>query len=301
MSKKGPGRIFGWLAAVALGIGAGYLIFSPSEESIAQAASKGHVAVELHADDETSATFSVRKLSGASGKLTVVIPAGTPIRNSNPDGQWLITARQVVVHLSDGMPEVDQQIETYCAHQFAIPPNSSSQLGLATSVPSYSGGGGGVVEEELEPLHKLASCLSEQSAGRGDRELAVWMVADGRTGKSYEEVRDELRSQFRKQARADMQREMRGDIREKMRQQFPKLSEDRLQQEVDYYLQNTLERRIAEQAEEKVTEEIKGFINAAKPLLERCGGKTSEMRFFQTAPQTVAEAAPAPQVLAAGK
>ena len=64
MSKKGGG----WLVA-ALVIGVGYLIFRPTDESIAEAASKGHVAVDIRADDETRATFTVRRLSGASGNF----------------------------------------------------------------------------------------------------------------------------------------------------------------------------------------------------------------------------------------
>jgi hypothetical protein len=57
-----------------------------------------------------------------------------------------------------------------------------------------------------------------------------------------------------------------------------------LEREVDYYLQNALEQRVAIEAEEKTTAELKGFITAAKPLLEHCGSKTSDMKFFQTAP-----------------
>ncbi|PYP91953.1 MAG: hypothetical protein DMG65_05805 [Candidatus Angelobacter sp. Gp1-AA117] len=40
-------------------------------------------------------------------------------------------------------------------------------------------------------------------------------------------------------------------------------------------------------SEQKAAEEIRNFVQRAKPLLEHCGNKTAEMRFFQTAPQNI--------------
>lgn len=287
MKRNGKGSTFKWLLVLAAGIGIGYLIFSPKEENIKDAIDKSHAAVEIHASDETSATFTVSRLNTGPRKLTIVIPAGTLIRNSDPDGQWLMTARALVIHLSDDMPQVTQQVETYCLHQFSLAPTIQSELAVATS-PSFSGGGG-VSSEELEPLHKLADCLAQENAGRSDRELAVWMLADERTKKSYDEVMDQLRSQFRQQAETKMREQLSGEIRDKLRQQWPTLSEERLQQEIDYYRNNTLEKRITEQSEQKAAEEIRNFVRVAKPLLEHCGNKTAEMRFFQTAPQGISE------------
>lgn len=289
MKRDGKGSAFKWLLVLAAGIGIGYLIFSPKkeEEDIKDAIGKSHAAVEIHANDESSATFTVSRLNTSSRKLTIVIPAGTVIRNSDPDGQWLMTARPLIIHLSDDMPQVTQQVETYCLHQFSLPPTIKSELAVATS-PSFSGGGG-VSSEELEPLHKLADCLAKENAERGDRELAVWMLADERTQKSYDEVMDQLRSQYRQQAETKLGEQLSGEIRDKLRQQWPTLSEERLQQEINYYKSNTLEKRIAEQSEQKATKEIRNFVRAAKPLLEHCGNKTAEMRFFQTVPQDISE------------
>jgi len=286
MKRNGPGSAFKWLLVLAAGIGIGYLVFSPKEENIKDAISKSHAAVEIHASDETSATFTVSRLTGPR-KLTIVIPAGTLIRNSDPDGQWLMTARPLTIHLSDDMPQVVQQVETYCLHQFSLPPTIQSGLAVAPS-PSSSGGGG-VSSEELEPLHKLADCLAQENAERSDRELAVWMLADEHTQKSYDEVMDQLRSQYKQQAETKMREQLSGEIHDKLRQQWPTLSEERLQQEIDYYKSNTLEKRIAEQSEQKATEEIRNFVQRAKPLLEHCGNKTAEMRFFQTAPQNISQ------------
>jgi hypothetical protein len=276
-------RTFAWLLALAAGIGIGYLIFSPAKESIDEAHDKQHVAVDIQASDETSATVKVRKLQGSPSKLTVVIPEGTVILNGDPDGQALMTAHAVTIHLSDSAPESTQQIETYCLHQFAAPPTLTSNLYLPSGAYEYSRSG--VEVEEMEPLQKLVSCLADRTDSRTDRELAVWMLADGRDRKSYEQVRAELRDRYKSQGESGLGNELMGDIREKLRRQFPNLSAERLEQEIGYYRQTTLEKRISDQAEQKATEEIKSFLQVARPLLEKCGRKPGEMKFFQTAPQ----------------
>jgi hypothetical protein len=278
---KGAGKILGWLVAIAAGIGIGYLIFSPTEESLDQAVTKSHVEAGIQAADETSATISARKSSSAPGKLTIVIPAGTPIRNADLSGQWLMTARAVTFRLTDKAPEATQQVETYCLHQFDDPPTLKSQLSIA-SFPNSSMGSG-VSEEETEPLHKLASCLANETEGRETRNLAIWMLSDHHAGKSFDEVKEELQRQYRRQAEAKLPGDLAGNIRETMRRQFPGVSDERLGQEIEYYRQNTLEKRIAAEAEQKTQEELKGFL-AVKPLLEKCGSKPGGMRFFQTAP-----------------
>lgn len=273
------GRALALLLMLALGLGLGYLIFGPAQESIDRAAGKQHVAVEVRASDETSATFTVQKLGGAPDKLTLAIPAGMPIRNADRGGQWLVTAQKVVIRLAGGVTEATQKVETYCLHQFAKPPTLESALSIA----ALSAGGRSSVEE-TEPVRKLADCLARQPDDRDNRQLAVWMVADGWTDKSYAEVREQLRSRFREQIRPRMRSDMSGEIRKKLQQQWPDLTEQRLREEIAYYERNTLGRRIAEKIEENTTEELKGFVQRAKPLLERCGHKTSEMRFFASTP-----------------
>ena len=138
---------------------------------------------------------------------------------------------------------------------------------------------GGVSWEQLEPLHKLADCLAQQTESRTDRQLAVWMLADDRVQQSYEQVKIDLRNQFRSQAETRLRTEAGGELRDKLRRQFPSLSEDRLRQEIDYYMDHNLEKRVDEEAETQ----LKEFLERARPLLERCGNKPTEMRFFQTA------------------
>lgn len=281
MSGKRGGKALGWLVAIAAGIGIGYLVFSPKDESIQSAVNQSHVSVEVHAENETAATISVARLADAPSHLTLTIPAGTPIRNNDRDGQWLITARPVTVRLSQGTPQFTQEVETYCLHQFDDPPTAKSDLSIAAQSAMSIIGGGGVVEEEMEPLRKLASCMAGRTDSRQDRELAVWLLADDRASKSYSDVRDELRRQYQSQGAAKMRTDLEGDIRESLRRQFPGLSEERLGQELEYYRENTLEKRIAREAEEKTDEELRGFVRV-RPILEQCGSKPGEMRFFRT-------------------
>ena len=282
MSRKSGGKVLGWLVAIAAGVGIGYLVFSPKEESIQSAVNQSHVSVEVHAENETAATISVARLAEAPSHMTLTIPAGTPIRNNDRDGQWLITARPVTVRLSQGAPQSTQEVETYCLHQFDNPPTAGSDLSIASLSAMSIIEGGGVEEEEVEPLRKLAGCMAERTDNRQDRELAVWLLADDRASRSYSDVRDELRRQYQLQGEAKMRSELSGDIREALRSQFPGLSAERLEQEIEYYRENTLETRIARQAEEKTDEELRGFIRI-RPILEKCGIKPGEMRFFQTA------------------
>jgi hypothetical protein len=283
MATQGKGRIFRWLLVLAAGIGIGYLIFTPTKESIDEARDKQHVAVEIHASDETSAGFTVRKLAGGPSKLTVVIPAGTIISNGDPGSQGLISARAVTIQLSDASPQSTQQVETYCLRQFAAPPTLDSHLYLPSG--AYTSSNTTVNVEEMEPLQKLVSCLAKRPDSRTDRELAVWLIADKRSQKSYEEVKSELREGFQRQGESGLTAEMMTDIREKLKSQFPGIGEERLNDEISYYRQNTLEKRISEQAGQKAAEEVRNFLRVGRPLLDECGQKTGEMRFFQTAPQ----------------
>jgi hypothetical protein len=281
--KAKAGRKYLVPLAIGVGIWIGYLVFSPAKENLEVAANKNYISLAISASDESSAQFAMSLLPDGPSDLTVVIPAGTVIQNQERDGQWLMTAHAVTVHLTRGQPQSTQQIETYCLDQFAATPNLNSSLSLPPGIGSYHAG---TTVEELDPIQKLSACLDDSVTDRHARELAVWMLANHRTTSTYDEVKTDLRNQFALQATRGIDQAMNGDLLQSLRQQFPKFSEERLQQELNYYREHTLHARIDAEADAKANEEITDFVQKARPLLERCGQKTSEMAFFQTLPNS---------------
>jgi hypothetical protein len=261
---------------VVVGLVLSYLFSGPTEETLHEAVENRHVQVSVKAEGETTATFSVSRLEGGPSTFTVIIPAGTLISNSDTGGQSLMTAMPLVIHFQEAQSNATVTAETYCLNQFNTPPTLASTLDVAT-VPEYS-------SHEIEPIRKLADCLAGQTEDLGNRQLSIWMVAEGLTDKSYYQVDSLLREKHGQQSDAQIRSGLRDELVRNLRQNFPGKDEQWLRDQTAFFERNTLEGLIADDAKKIAETELKGFITSARTLLDVCGHNTAEMRFFKTAP-----------------
>lgn len=244
--------------------------------TIAAAINSGKVEAQISANGDSggSVTITLTRPSGASGTVKIVIPSGTPLYGTDPDGQRLITAVPVVVVLSDDTPSVTQHVQTFCIDEFAATPFNNAPLAF---VPPENGST--TTTEETEPLHKLADCMASVSQSDEDKQLAVWAVSSDWLHKTREGaiqfVTNGLAQRMAKE-RHDQLESKKSDL---MRM-APSLSSDRIDELIEAEYQNGMS-DLNNMAATKANEQVTSFIEDDKDLLETCGYATSDMAIFQ--------------------
>lgn len=244
--------------------------------TIAAAINAGKVEAQVSAngDNGGSVTITLTRPSGVSGTIKVVIPSGTALYGTDPDGQHLITAVPIVVVLSDDNPSVSQQVQTFCIDEFAATPFDNAPLAF---VPPENGSV--ITTEETEPLHKLADCMANASQSDEDKQLAVWAVSSDWLHKTRAEavqfVTDGLAQRMGKE-RHDQLENKKPDL---MRM-APSLSSERIDELIEAEYQNGMS-ELNNMAATKANEQVTSFIENDKNMLETCGYATGDMPIFQ--------------------
>ena len=170
------GKILPWLLVAALAAWTWWRQSPASAVRVTEAVATKQVEVSVETLDSEgqSARVTLRRPQGISGRIHLLLPAGT-VFNSGSQVQRLMLAKPVLVDLDDDSPEATRTVATYCIDEFRTAPEEGVALALGPGEGS-AGGGGYTVEDE--PLHKLADCLDGMDLPASDKQLAVWAVSE---------------------------------------------------------------------------------------------------------------------------
>jgi hypothetical protein len=267
----------GWIVALALAVGICYFWFVRPLEDVRAAAARGQVDLTVAAVGASSATLTVTRRDGVTGRLMFRLPAGTVIANGDPHSQRLITARAVVVTLDASANAVQQQVETYCLDQFKVPPVAASPLRIDPVGTSDA-------EGDLSEISRLADCLEESSGLARDRQLAIWLVKEGFVGKDYDRARGEAIDALAAELGSEMRRKVSRELRSRLRQADPSISEAELRRQEARFSPGKLAVRVHGEAERLIDTSFANARGNVAPLLQACAYDTATLAFFRTAP-----------------
>lgn len=265
-----------WTIAAVLAVILAYYWFSSGPMTVTQAMSRHSIDVQISSTDDQHVAVTVSQASGASGDVTVVLPAGTVIHNGDANGQRLITAAAVAFHISDSNPTQTASVEVYCLDQFKLLPTTASALSLPDQEDETE-------TEETEPVRKLADCMQDTAATHGARQLAIWLAEDGNLNKSYSELHEHLIDSYRasmtEQAKAKLDA-----LADRLRRDMPNMPQDRIEAAVQRYRVGKFSAEVDEAARAQADKDLDGYRNDARPALDKCGYDTASSNFFETAP-----------------
>jgi len=217
-------------------------------------------------------TIRITRAAGASGGLSLIIPAGTVIANGQSEGQRLMTAKTVVVALPDGTSEADQDVEVYCIDEFAETPTPQSVLSVQVPADDEA-------SDETEPLHKLATCLDDKDMPHADKQLAVWLVSSGLLQKSPSDALEAITDSFEQRMIAEKRATLDRDGRQFLKERHPSFSDADIAALLEGEL-NSEAAKIHEQAAQGASEQLTRFRANGRAPLEACGYEPSDMLIF---------------------
>jgi len=247
----------------------------PTPVNIDQAIQAGNIQATMVASDDSgdSATITLTRPSGVTGPVAVTIPSGTVLYSTDVGSQRLITAQTVTVVLSNDNPTDNEQVAVFCMDQFADTP--AAQAVLSFSPPD---GGQTATTEETEPLHKLIDCMASLTQSAGDKQLAVWAIADHLLDKSPAEALQVLTSkiydQNTKQRRAQLEARKTVEL-----QNHPMLTEA----DFDQIVENEMQGSSADRRDKSTTEaksQLDALMQHDKALFASCGYPTDNAPLF---------------------
>jgi len=209
---------------------------------------------------------------GGNGALDFVLPAGFVIHAG--DAQRLMTAVPVAVHIPQGQAQFHQRVETYCLEPFRPPPSAGSSVSLDGGDPGQS--------PDDAAAAKLTGCLKDEGE-HGERQLGVWLVAQGYLEKPYQDVQATLLAKVRQETADELNAKVSGQMADELRRAIPGASEAQVQRQIDRFAPEKIAARIDAQAKELTDQLLGGFV-ASKARLQACGYDPAKLSFFQTAP-----------------
>jgi hypothetical protein len=274
--SKGNGSKY-WLLIVGVVVAVVWVrSCEPTPLTLASAVQSDKVSVNIKADGNSggSAIINVVRSWDTSGKVVVIIPAGTLLFSENSGTQRLMTAVEVRVVLTDEKPQVNTPVQTYCLDEFAPPPNDSSALSIDPPP-----GGSSSTTEETEPLHKLADCMATSSVAQGDKQLAIWAVKEDLLSKSRADALQFITAGLVGQ----MSQERRDQLNAKKpeaEQLARDLSEQEIDAAIDTEFQNSLV-GIRQLAATKANQQLTSLIEHDREMLSSCGYSVADKPLFQ--------------------
>lgn len=265
-----------WTIAAVLAVILVYYWWSSGPLTVAQALSRHSIDVQVSSTDDQHVAVTISQVAGASGDVTVVLPAGTVIHNGDANGQRLITAAAVTFHISDASPTQTASVEVYCLDQFKLLPTTATALSLPDQEDETE-------TEETEPVRKLADCMQDAATTHGARQLAVWLAEDGNLNKSYSELREHLIDSYRTSMTEQAKTKL-DDMAGRLHRDMPDMPQDKIEAAVERYRTGKFSAEIDEAAQTQADKDLDGYRNDARPALDKCGYDTASSNFFETAP-----------------
>lgn len=271
------GRL-GWLVA-AVAVVAALILWREHRQDRADlrgAARRGEVTVSLQVQGPDSAQVTVTRTGTGRGRLDFVLPAGVVIRSADGASQALMTAVPVAVRIAGGSAATQVSVETYCLEPLKPSPTIETPVVFAQDAADSG-------DLRGDDASKLVQCLRPDFATHGERQLAVWLVAQGYLDKPYDEVREKVDSSLRSELAAGMQRKLATDFPAEFRKRAPNVSDQEIQAQLARFTPERIAERVGAKADAMTDSFLKGFL-AARPLLERCGYKPETLAFFGPRP-----------------
>ncbi|MDB5705074.1 MAG: hypothetical protein JWN66_2190 [Sphingomonas bacterium] len=267
----------GWIVALGLVLGILYFWFTRPLEDLRVAATRGQVDLAVVAGGANSATLTITRRDGVTGRLMFRLPAGTVIASDDSHTQRLITAKAVVVSLDASQTTTQQQIETYCLDQFKVPPVATTPLRIDLGSAGDSG-------EGVSEISKLADCLEGTSGSARDRQVAIWLVKEGFIEKNYDQARSEAIDSLATELGTEMRRKISTELRARLRQADPSITEEEIRRQEARFSPGKLSARVHGEAERLIDASFANVRGGVDPILKKCAYDTASLAFFQTAP-----------------
>jgi hypothetical protein len=231
--------------------------------------------------DVIAVTFT-RSAAAPDREISVTIPVGTVIHNGDSTSQRLMTAAPVTVRLAPGVSQVAVSVPTYCLDAFLSKPTPTSTLTLPERAPAFVFGQASDEDRELNPVRKLADCLSGASQPFSERQDAVWLVNEGLFNKPFAEAKTFLYEHWRSALADGAERQMtdgKAAYRDAIRLQNPGISQGDLEAALAAITPAVVEASVESHAREQSEQNATDFFDA-KTSLGECGYDIDKLAFF---------------------
>jgi hypothetical protein len=263
------------IAIVVVGGYAAYRHFA-TPLTLASAIAAGKITTQSSfGGGEAPSTITTMRAAGTLGQLTIVIPAGTLLYTQDAFAQRLITAGAVTIVIPNGVAGMNVEMKTFCVDEFATIPLAETPLSF-TRPPEENF----TRTEEVEPLHKLADCMSGSTLSDADKQLAVWAVSSDLLHRSPVEALEFLTSHFQASITRDQDEKIVRDKRPALIRDHPSLSE----LDIDTLIRNEMESETAEiyeKAAREATAQLRNFLEHDRELLASCGYDVGDLSIFR--------------------
>lgn len=271
-------NLVSWLV-LALIVGGIVYWFSKGDErlDLLRAGQRGQVDLTLAGDGPSKAGLTVARTGGSGGALYFRLPAGTVIRDPSGASQSLMTAVPATIQLAKHQSTASLALETYCLEPMKPPPGLGSALAFEEEA---SDGGAGPDESAAR---ELVTCLKPEAAAHGERQFAVWIVAQGYLEKPYADVQAMLKSSLRSELKAEMTSKVADGFERELRRTASWASEAQIQRQLARFTPQRIETRLEQEADAMTEQYLRGLLGA-RPLLANCGYAVDKLAFFATGP-----------------
>jgi hypothetical protein len=281
-----------WIAAIVIGASLGaYRFVTTQPVDIGAAVRQDYATVRITAlaprplerghdfgDRPPRAALVVLRSRLSPEELTIVVPAGTLIRDADPGSQRLMTARSLIIHLSKGSPSAAATIDLLCLDQFAEAPKPGAHLALAAPDPNAP------ILVETEPIRKLNDCLQSQEYHDGSDQLAIWLVTENHLNETYHHALSTLTERYRRKMLARLQ-SLPTVVPESVRRDAPEVDPAFLQVVYQHFRTTQFATTVDDYARAEAELDMRAFTGPAAQALNACGYNTRDSELMRTAPK----------------